>query len=1605
LAVLTLALLRLALSPFGLGLVLRIPGLQLHAGTLHIGLRRIWGRDVALASLRGEPVLSAAAFDLRWEGGLTLSLEKPFFRVVRGAAGSWSIPGIAASTGERAAVGPKNAAVLPKNLRLQLVVLDGRVVIDQPTLIDRSARSIALDRMTLAAALDSEHRSTYRLRGEMAGHPFIAQGLIDAERGQAFHRVTTPAMPVAPALNALIDSDAFKVEGGMLRHLELTVRGRGRRGEAVLGDSLSGTSAIDGFAARVGGLAQPLRDLSGDLTFSSDAVTFDRVRGRIAAMPFTASGAVFDFACPQVRISADGSGRLEGMRGLFSFAKNLPISGEIASHSTIEGVAASPMVVVDLDPTALRYAAFPVTLRRGSVLAYGNGVDLADIDLVYGAIDLQSTGTIALGDRVLPAVTIDARAPSSGLPYLARLFGGTTEAVVVLGGTGGALEGRAVIEGRDGARHLQGLLHLDGAGQGIVGPLSITEGPRTRLLLGGTLDRPRNAFLGVVHAEDAAITAAHAKLPGLELPVLPSLAATVGGDLALAGDYRASRIMIDLRGGRLDGVRLAGVQLGSLSGRATIAEGNISVTGVAGVNGGTVLAGGDLAHGLGLSWDGVHGIAPFSEAILAGGALLQREGVRMWANGALRVDHLPIDGFPFSASTLFRADPSTVHLTGGEVQAPGLAMEVEGSVDRLNEGGRLDLGARVFTASAATLARYLVPQSRSLEPAGSAEGELRLRGTPRAPSLTGNLQMPEGRFDGLAFRRAQVQLEAAPGRLRLQGGRVMVGSTAVRLGGMYAGERLRSEVAASHANLADFNGLFDEDDMLAGTGGLRISAAMGGDTIQTSADIDFTRVRVSDFNLGRTAAHWRSRGREVNGSVNIAGASGELAIIGGLQLPAVRPASHPLTRSRLNLSGSARDIDLARWLPALDLSAPVTGRLDIAGHAAGSLPKLTADFAIDAHGVTAGPLPIDDVRAHLSARNGRGVLEAAHAVVEGGTLDATGSFGFSPVDPLDLAVTARAPSIGTLASGIVSVLHNSQTTEALRAFGPLDGSASMVLAVKGSAMKPRLQSLFDIEQATLHGVALPRVVGSFGVSGKGLEVSDAEIAFAKGRVTASGSLPLVLSPFAIGPGAAPLSLDLAADSVDLSSFTPLLPPKSHLQGMLDGTIALAGTPASPQLFGVLRLDGGAFSSPLESIPVQNAQSILRLNGRAAKLTAGATVGGGAVEFDGKASVANLTAIGTGTDYRLRASAKQAKFEVANFGHGTLDGGVSISHHGEGVPHVAGRLALSDAQIPFSAFLLPTAGGAGVSDSLLARTTLGLQLSAGKNTRVHSGGIDLGVSGSALLSGTIGKPKLDGVFTSEGGSLAYLNHLFHVSSARVAFDPAEGINPQLAATAMTTTQNPDRNTVYNTSGHVTITLHATGSLDRMNVALTSDPAYDRQQILGLLLDVPLLGAMQFQQPSSSSAGGGNGLNVPTASANSGQFSVSEEAFSVVDAQLSQSLLAPLSSALGGAVGLSDLAVDFDRSGALALSARRHIAGNVYAFFRDSIGVPTKQSLGVDFAPNDATAVSVSLFQEQGVSTLGTPSTLGAASSTLGTASSTVGGAVTSGVSFSLSRRFP
>lgn len=1718
-------LLRIAFSPIGLGLALQSRGLHLASGTLKLGLSRSSGKNVVITSSKGEPLLTAEAFDAEYDlkslasgkphafGLVALHLKRPVITIIRRSDGSWNLPDLGAGA-TSAPPGP-GGVVLPPHLRFAATIEDGTVKIEQPQLLDTKARSLSVDHVTLAASVDTDGLSSYRLRAEVGAKPLTAQGGIDASQGLAVHRATVASLPIATLLNAAVDSKVFVVHSGTIGGLTFLAYGTGARGQAVLGDHMSAHARISNFSATVAGLEQPLNSVNGQIVLTDDAVTFDHTAGRLADMPFTASGAIFAFASPQLRIHADGTGDLHELRRLFSFSKDLPVHGRLTTHTTVEGPVSSPMVIVDVANSGVHYEGLPLALQPSTIVYDANAVDFAPVRFHYGDVAFSGGGTISVGDHVRPLIAVHATAPSASLPYLDGIFGGTTDAFVELGGIDSSLDGHAVIDGHDGSRRLRGLVHIDGSGEGVIGPVVLQEHGRTSILAGGALVRPKGVFVGIVHADDATVVRSHAVLPGVTLPVPPPVSGLLNGNLALAGDYHSfwmhgraqarhlffddryaadtadvafggdlrllsidrldvhgpfgslqlagvagtsgsdltgevqgdlgvlgrvfgrsdvsgtfelpisvqsdgHNVGVDVTDARFSGTRVGGIPLESFSGRVVIGNKLVTVAARARLDGGEVLAGGSLANGIGISASGLAGIGPVRGALLDAAAIVRGTVADPRATGVAMLQTLSVNGLPLGASTGFDADRHSVRVTGGLVQGPGIVAHVVGGVNDLAQGGVIALDARLTGASVATLAENLAPVSTAYYPQGSVDANIHIDGPLIAPHLLGTVVLPEGSIEGLAFRNAQTHIDASAKRMRFRHGSVTVGSTNVHLGGAFDGRNFRSYISAPYADLADFNNFFDQNNMLAGTGAIRVTAATGVNSVRTLADVDLRNVRVSSFALGTTQAHWRSQGRDINGSVGIDGLSGRLAVKGDLELAAKHPTEHLLSRSTVNLKGSASDLDLERWLPALGVTLPVTGRLDLAGNASGRLPKLTADLTIDARDATIGPVPIDDARAHLVARNGRGILQQAHVVVHGAVTDAAGSFGFAPTDSVAIALHAQAPDIGDLATSVVHALRSERATHlglgyagaqaeaVLAAMQPLNGNASTSLQVTGTMGKPHVVGALDIETAHVRGVSLPRVLASFALQGKKLNVTDAEIAFEKGDLTFAGSLPLVLQPLSIGPAGAPLSLDVSADAVDLRSFTGLLPPKSSLHGVLDGAIALEGTPASPQLFGELDLNGASFVSPLESVPIKDASSKLSLSGRSAKLVASATVGGGVFSLNGHAAVANLIAIGANTDYSLKASATHAQVDLASYGRGTVDANVTVSHTGDAVPRVDGSIALSDAQIPFSAFYNPSSGSSPVANSLFAKTQLHVTLIAGKNARVRSGSIDLGASGEATLGGTIGQPTLAGAFTSNGGTLTYFNRSFHVSSGRVAFDPADGIDPLITASATTTADDPDRNTARNTSGRVTITLRVAGSLDHLNVDLSSDPSYDRQQILGLLLNLPVLGAVRFDQSTGADGSANNGLNLPGGSSNSGAVSVSQEAFSFVNAQFTQSLLAPISSALGGAVGLSDLAINFDQTGGLDLSARRHIFGNVYLFFRDSIGMPTRQSLGIDFEPNDATAVSASIFQEQGVSTLGRSNTtaLFTPQQTLPeSTSSASGGATTSGVSFSLNRRFP
>jgi len=110
------------------------------------------------------------------------------------------------------------------------------------------------------------------------------------------------------------------------------------------------------------------------------------------------------------------------------------------------------------------------------------------------------------------------------------------------------------------------------------------------------------------------------------------------------------------------------------------------------------------------------------------------------------------------------------------------------------------------------------------------------------------------------------------------------------------------------------NDFFDQGDTFAGTGRLALHAALDGTRIvATGGDARLSDARFRRIALGNVAARWETAGRAVNGALNFGAPAGEVRVAGRI-LPAT---------SGVDLRASARDVDLATWLPMLGLRAAV----------------------------------------------------------------------------------------------------------------------------------------------------------------------------------------------------------------------------------------------------------------------------------------------------------------------------------------------------------------------------------------------------------------------------------------------------------------------------------------------------------------------------------------------------------------------------------------------------------------------------------------------------------------------------------------------------------
>jgi len=1643
----------------------RIAGYNVRYDAVRFGVGHVVIDHPDVSSLGGEPVFTAQTLDIAYDSrtlfrgphfyGISgLDITRPKLTIVHHRDGSYNINIPQSNPNAKSA-----PLVLPQ---IHVTLHDGSIGVLDDTRIFRHSRRFALGNLQADADVDPHALSRFvvstTLVEDGGSFPIFGRGRFDPARGYEVSHVTARALAIAPLLDYALNSTSLHIANGVLNNVDARLYGLLDHA-GTLERHVAITAKLDHFQPYLNSLAKPLRDGRGSLRVYDGGIAIPKVDGSIAGVPVRIAGGIYDLAHPTLRLGISGRGELARLLTLSDAAKHLPLRGPIAFKLFVEGDATAPQTLASFRSPQISYDRTSVTNPSGLVALNGPETAVVRAALGYNGIDVGAHGRIlSMGKHTNIEMLAGIAAPAARLPYVTAIAPQMLlRGEAVARGVDARLDVTGTLGGDTATQHLAGAFSLDGRGVGTIGPLAL-GGPGDRGLVAFVnFDRPGfrsgAAFLSARHFAFTT-RGAQPTFPGMPLPALPAADGTLdanvagafenarfvlGGDARLAsanvlgyriedftarahvgdhaqvaieGRYRgglaalagpagravalsgradvpisvvassATDALVSIDGARFTNARIGGVGLGGLSAsigirgpiydiyaaRATLDGADVVASGRLG-DGGTVAVSASNVNLAALRGLGIPVRAGRATAIADVTGTVAKPRV----DGGVAVVGVPVPGnvalAPVDANVGLTYEGDRLALRNGLVRTGTTVASLDGQVAGLTRarGASYALHANLAHADLTDLLHAASANIPYAE--GSLDADVRVVGRGSALSVAGSVAIPEGSVNGLSFHDARATLEGTPAALRARGGRVTVGSSTLAFETELSPSTQEIGLRAARLNLADFNDYFDRGDTLGGRGSLALSARNQPNSLVTAGRIRMSQAHYRRFNLGDARVDWSTRGRTVALDGALGGDAGRLSTAGTLDLATTAPLRDVLHRTTLALRTHARGVDLGVWLPLSGVSAPVLGRVDADARARGRFPDLALDANAKVDAGLVGRVPIRTATIALRGTRGRATITSAVLAIDNLGVDANGSFGLRPRDPLDLRIVAQTPDTGLLVKTLTGKVYDTS------------GSVSTTLHVGGTLARPLGTDTLDATALRYARYTLPSAHLEAALDPARVTLSRAELNFAQGRLVASGFVPIVRgTSVAIGSGTSPVALDLRAERIALGQFATLLPKGTVAAGTLDGHTSLGGTLGTPTLGGTLALADGTFVGPQLRSRLTAAAAEVTFAGSTATLhDAHATVGGGALVASGTVSLSSLRAPARDLVYALQLRSDNAYVDAPQYLRGRINGSVALTRTTNRAPQLSGKVALSSTRVPLSAIFNPSTPQTTATASPLA-LALDLDVDVGRDVRVQGGPADIGAQGTLHVGGTLASPSAAGELDSTGGTIAFYRTFRLQDPSTIVFDASNGLIPNVDATATTTVDNPPTD----------VGLHITGPSTKLNVALTSSPSYSREQILGLLVGAQALGAVSGVQTVASNGRQQN----PFQAAAAGQLGT----------LLTQNFLEPLSSQIGGAVGLSNLAINYSPGGSVDIGAAKKIFKNVSAVFAQSFNYPPRESIGLRANPSDATAIQLTFFSQPASNRFDTFSGNAALQSTNQAVTSTQPANGTNGFSFSIQRRF-
>jgi len=1605
----------------GAAAAVRLAGYNLRYQALHLRGGHVVVDSPDVSSLHGEPVFTAQQIDVAYDAGAIfkgpyfygisgVEIVRPKLTVVHHRDGSYNIALPANQAG-----GPSKPFVFPQ---IHVIVRDGTIGVVDDTKIFRHSRRLSLQNIQADVNVDPHAVSHFifgtTLAEEGGKFPIAGRGTFDPKRGYELSRVSARRIGLAPLLDYVLNSPSLHIANGVLNDVDARVYGLVDR-SGSLERHVSIAAHLDHFQPYLNSLAKPLRDGRGSLRVYDDGLAIPKVDGSIAAVPVRISGGIYNLMHPTLHLGIAGHGDVRRLLTLAHGASWLPIRGPIAFKLLVEGAAAAPLTLANFRSPRIFYDRFALDDARGLVALTGPETAIVRSSLAYAGIGVSARGRVLSAKHTDTELLAVVDAPSTRLPYATGLFGDMLlHAAAVVAGTDTKLGTRGLLTGDTATQQLASAFAFDRNGIGTAGPLVLT-GPGDRELYARVaFDRPGAksgaAFVSARHFH-VSTRGPQPVLPGFPIASIPALDGTLdanlaaafgpdhyllGGDahlanahvlgypiedfaarasvtdgkhIALDGRYRgslaalataakrnvalsgrvdlpvsivassATDALVQIDGARFSGAKVGGIALQALSATIGVRGNAYDIYAArARLGGNDIVAQGQFGNG-----GTVHvSTGSIDLAALRGLALPVTEGtVTALADvsGSLAAPHVTggvavrdaevpsarLEGFAVNANSSLTFDGDRLTLGDALVSAGPTVGSLDGIVSGLHgnpSAAHYDFSARVRQADLGRLARVANVPLRY--PEGSLDADVRVWGRGAAPAVAGRIAIPEGSLNGLHFANASLALAGTPGALRATGGRVTVGTSKLGFDANVAGQAQALALHAPHIDLADFNDYFDRGDTLGGAGSIDVTAHNAPNALVTSGRVRLVHARVRRFDLGDARADWSTTGRTVHTTAALGGVPGRVTESGDIMLAATQPLRDALHRTNLALVTRASNVDLGVWLPAVGVQAPVLGKVDANVTVRGMYPRVGVAAHAALLGGLLGRVPVRTASLELRAVNGRATISNAVLGIDNLDVSASGSAGFVPTAPLDLTVVAHTADTGALAKTMTGKTYDTA------------GDVATTLRLTGSLTRPHASDVLDATNLRYAAYTVPHAHVEASVDRARATLRRAEFDLQSGRVLAAGYAPLGRTYSLARAG--PVALSLTATDVTLGQFAALLPKGTQAAGVLAGSVALGGTIESPGLNGTLALTGGTFVGPQVRSKLTNEEAQLTFAGTTATLhDTHASVGGGVLALEGNATVPDLRQPGRDLVYVLHMRSTNAVIDAPAYLRGRLNGQLDLVRARDQTPVLGGSVALTSTRVPLTAIFNPNAAPSTTTTKALD-LALNVGVDVGRDVRVQGGPADIGAQGHFQVGGTLAAPTAEGELDSTGGTISFYRVFRLQYPSTLVFDPSNGLVPEVDATATTTVDNPATD----------VTLHVTGKTTQLDVALASQPNYSREQILGLLV-----GAQAFGAVSGVTTVAQNGRQTnPFQAAAAGQLGT----------LLTQNLLEPVSSQLGGAFGLNNLAINYSPGGSVNIGAQKRIFKNVNAVFAQSFNYPPRESLGLLASPSDATAVQLTFFSQ-------------------------------------------